>query len=196
MAITETQVTVNNKDISAKIVAGKLDKKLNEVEIYPTKSLKGIHELLKIKQTLKLYTKNTNKKYHTNLSPTQALDNDMYELILFNSLGKFRMHSKQMAYVREKNRLKHENEALKDKVERSEQRTKRAEQIAEKDNLKNAYIECLEMYQAWQSFSTGKKQVKEYLTKIGIKYAGYMKPEGINKIFSDRVEWFKRELSK
>lgn len=196
MAITETQVTVNDKDINAKIVAGKISKQLNEVEMYPTKSLKGIHELLKIKQTLKLYTKNTNKKYHTNLSPTQLLDNDMYELILFNSLGKFRMHGKQMVYVREKNRLKHENETLKAKVEHSEQRNKQAMEIANKDNLKNAYIECLEVYQNWNSFSGNKKQVTHYLSKIGIKYAEYMNPEGIGKIFSDRVEWFKKELEK
>lgn len=163
-----------------------------------SQTLRNLHEKLGVKQTLKIYVNNTNKKYGSNWTADTELNLLDYTLVEFNTLGKHRKHSKQ-AQMLEKllvesafnNDISAENKQL-----REANRT--AQKIVADDNLKNSYIETLQVYIKWQKslleFEKDMKIINE-IGALGLKYARYMSPEGINAFFNQRLTWFKSKLN-
>lgn len=160
------------------------------------KTLRNIHEELKIKQTLKNYVTNTNKKYRTAYLPDEVLSETTYFIIWFNTLGKLRRHKEQYTFMSKLLTAETKAELFESQVERLSKSNKLASSIIEKDVLKDAYIKTLKEY----AFHTGSLSVQErtrkFLSDIGVKYAEYISIQGIEVIFQDRIKWFEKKISK
>lgn len=158
------------------------------------KTLRNIHEELKIKQTLKNYVTNTNKKYRTAYLPDEVLSETTYFIIWFNTLGKLRRHKEQYTFMSKLLTAETKAELFESQVERLSKSNKLASSIVEKDGLKDAYIKTLKEY----AFHTGSLSVQErtrkFLSDIGVKYAEYISIQGIEVIFQDRIKWFEEKL--
>ena len=165
------------------------------------KTLREIHKELGVKQTLKIYVNNTNKKYRTNYTADEILSNPVYEVIRFNTMGKLRMHRKQVSEkMQDLNKLG-TAEMYKEQAQRLQKSQKLASKILEKENLKDAYIKTLKEYAHFGMIHSyyDRKQIKrtaDYLKEIGVKYGEYMSTDGLNRAFQDRIKWFEQELSK
>lgn len=160
------------------------------------KTLRNIHEELKIKQTLKNYVTNTNRKYHTAYLPDEVLSETTYFIIWFNTLGKLRRHKEQYTFMSKLLTAETKAELFESQVERLTKSNKLASSIVEKDGLKDAYIKTLKEY----AFHTGSLSVQErtrkFLSDIGVKYAEYISIQGIEVIFKDRIKWFEKEIKR
>lgn len=161
-------------------------------------TLRNLHKKLGVKQTLKIYVNNTNKKYGANWTADTELNLLDYKLVEFNTLGKHRKHSKQ-AQMLEKllvesafnNDISAENKQLRNA-------NYKAQKIVADDNLKNSYIETLQVYIKWQKSQLESEKDMKIINEIGalgLKYARYMSPEGINAFFNQRLTWFKSKLN-
>lgn len=160
------------------------------------KTLRNIHEELKIKQTLKIYVNNTNKKYRTNYHPDEVLKDTTYFIIWFNTLGKLRRHKDQHTFMSNLFIEKEKAELFEEQVERLTKSNKLASSIVEKDGLKDAYIKTLKEYAYCNSQVVIQERTRKFLSDIGIKYAEYLTGQGIEVIFQDRIKWFEKELKK
>lgn len=161
-------------------------------------TLRNLHEKLGVKQTLKIYVNNTNKKYGSNWTADTELNKLDYTLVEFNTLGKHRKHSKQ-AQMLEKLLVE---SAFNNDISAENKKLREANQTAQKivsdDNLKNSYIETLQVYAKWQKsraelVSKDAKVINE-ISALGLKYAQYMTSEGINVFFNQRLKWFQSKL--
>lgn len=161
-----------------------------------TLTLEQLHKDLDVKQGLKNYVRNTNSKYGTNYEATQELDRETYMLIKYNTLGKLKRHGQQMKFIQAFTDMELDVNYLTEEVEALEGKAIIASKLIEKDNLKNAYIECLKVAGKLTGTTNTPTSVVEYLESNGLKYAVYMNPRGIAKYFEDRIEWFEKELAK
>lgn len=169
-------------------------------------TLRQLHDELTVKQTVKIYVNNTNKKYSTNFTADEELDKMDELLIRLNTLGKHRKHSQQMDILsdlyNEAKYQKNRNVGLKARAERAEKRGDQAEKIIEKDNLKDAYIKELKEYAYFNSqllnwiSRTAPKRTVDYLENKGIKYVQHISITGVSEIFKDRIKWFEDEIKK
>lgn len=160
-----------------------------------TLTLAQLHKDLDVKQGLKNYVRNTNSKYGTNYEATQELDRETYMLIKYNTLGKLKRHGQQMKFIQAFTGMEENVDYLTDELEGAKTRAHKAIDIIAKDNLKDAYIECLKVYSVHKN-SKQPEGVAQYLAKNGVKYAEYMIEAGITQFFIDRIEWFEKELAK
>lgn len=160
------------------------------------KTLRNIHEELKIKQTLKIYVNNTNKKYRTSYLPDEVLSETIYYIIWFNTLGKLRRHKEQYTFMSKVLTAETKAELFEEQVERLTKSNKLASSIVEKDGLKDAYIKTLKEYTFCTTHITIQERTRKFLSDIGIKYAEYLTAQGIEKVFQDRIKWFEKELKK
>lgn len=160
------------------------------------KTLRNIHEELKIKQTLKIYVNNTNKKYRTSYLPDEVLSETTYYIIWFNTLGKLRRHKEQYTFMSKVLTAETKAELFEEQVERLTKSNKLASSIVEKDGLKDAYIKTLKEYAFCTTHITIQERTRKFLSDIGIKYAEYLTAQGIEKVFLDRIKWFEKELKK
>lgn len=160
-----------------------------------TLTLAQLHKDLDVKQGLKNYVRNTNSKYGTNYEATQELDRETYMLIKYNTLGKLKRHGQQMRFIQAFTGMEENVDYLTDELEGAKTRADKAVNIIAKDNLKDAYIECLKMYSIHERGSQP-DAVSGYLEKNGIKYAKFMVKAGVTEYFADRIEWFEKELAK
>ena len=159
-------------------------------------TLRQLHKELKVKQTLKIYVNNTNKKYRTSYLPDEVLSDTTYFIIWFNTLGKLRRHKEQYSFMSKVLVAETKAGLLEKKVERLGKSNKLASSIVEKDNLKDAYIKTLKEYAFCASHITIQARTRKFLSEIGIKYAEYITGQGIDEIFKDRIKWFEKELKK
>lgn len=160
-----------------------------------TLTLEQLHKDLDVKQGLKNYVRNTNSKYGTNYEATQELDRETYMLIKYNTLGKLKRHGQQMKFIRAFTDMELDVDYLTEELTAAEERYNKAVSVIAKDNLKDAYIECLKVYSVHKN-SNQPEGVAEYLSKNGVKYAEYMIEAGITQFFIDRIAWFEKELAK
>lgn len=160
------------------------------------KTLRNIHEELKIKQTLKIYVNNTNKKYRTSYLPDEVLSETTYYIIWFNTLGKLRRHKEQYTFMSKVLTAETKAELFEEQVERLTKSNKLASSIVEKDGMKDAYIKTLKEYAVFESKYELQNRTVKFLSEINIKYSEYLTMEGIEKVFQDRIKWFEKELKK
>lgn len=161
-----------------------------------TLTLKALHKELGLEQALKIYVRNTNKKYSASFTEDEELSVEVYMLIKFNTLGKLRRHSQQMNFITSYTENLRDNKLLRSKAEELRSRVEIAQLLIKKDNLKDAYIETLKMSNIFRSEIKTPQEVIDFLTKNGIKYAQHLSSKGIEQFFEERLAWFEAELSK
>ena len=157
-------------------------------------TLRELHKKLKIKQTLDNYVRNTNKKYKYNFVPDEILGEGMAKLIELNTQGKLGRHAQQIAYINHNLSLQAN--------ERLAKRAEKAQKLLDTELLKDSYIETLEMfskfnsakqYTMWDDLETPTKVI-EFMEKNGVKQGKWLRPEGVDAWFKERIIWFKNKL--
>lgn len=166
-------------------------------------TLRQLHKELKVKQTLKIYVNNTNKKYRQNWTADTQLGDTTFLIVKLNTLSKHRKHNEQFELLHEliidsqqKKTTETRLNVAKTQLAQEKARSRRATEVVAKDNLKNSYIETLKEFALFTSKGMKNKQTNDFINSIGIKYAEYINAEGIEQIFLDRIKWFESELTK
>ena len=164
-------------------------------------TLRELHKKLKIKQTLDNYVRNTNKKYKYNFVADEILGEGMAKLIELNTQGKLGRHAQQIAYINHNLSLQRQKEQLEQANERLAKRAEKAQKLLDTELLKDSYIETLEMFSKFNAvksslFSEPEAPIKvlEFMEKNGVKQGKWLRPEGIDAWFKERIIWFKNKL--
>ena len=164
-------------------------------------TLRELHKKLKIKQTLDNYVRNTNKKYKYNLVPDEILGDGLAKLIELNTQGKLGRHAQQIAYINHNLSLQRQKEQLEQANERLAKRAEKAQKLLDTELLKDSYIETLEMFSKFNAvkstlFSEPEAPIKvlEFMEKNGVKQGKWLRPEGVDAWFKERIIWFKNKL--
>jgi len=151
-------------------------------------TLRELHKKLKIKQTLDNYVRNTNKKYKHNFVADEILGEGMAKLIELNTQGKLGRHAQQIAYINHNLSLQRQKEQLEQANERLAKRAEKAQKLLDTELLKDSYIETLEMFSKYHS------AVIEFMEKNGVKQGKWLRHEGVDAWFKERIIWFKNKL--
>lgn len=164
-------------------------------------TLRELHKKLKIKQTLDNYVRNTNKKYKHNLVADEILDEGMAKLIELNTQGKLGRHAQQIAYINHNLSLQRQKEQLEQANERLAKRAEKAQKLLDTELLKDSYIETLEMFSKFNAVKPSlfgeletPDKVIEFMEKNGVKQGKWLRPEGVDAWFKERIIWFKNKL--
>ena len=164
-------------------------------------TLRELHKKLKIKQTLDNYVRNTNKKYKHNLVADEIIGEGMAKLIELNTQGKLGRHAQQVAYINHNLSLQRQKGQLEQANERLAKRAEKAQKLLDTELLKDSYIETLEMFSKFNAvkstlFSEPEAPIKvlEFMEKNGVKQGKWLRPEGVDAWFKERIIWFKNKL--
>ena len=164
-------------------------------------TLRELHKKLKIKQTLDNYVRNTNKKYKYNLVADEILGDGLAKLIELNTQGKLGRHAQQIAYINHNLSLQRQKEQLEQANERLAKRAEKAQKLLDTELLKDSYIETLEMFSKFNAVKPSlfgeletPDKVIEFMEKNGVKQGKWLRPEGIDAWFKERIIWFKNKL--
>lgn len=164
-------------------------------------TLRELHKKLKIKQTLDNYVRNTNKKYKYNFVPDEILGEGMAKLIELNTQGKLGRHAQQIAYINHNLSLQRQKEQLEQANFRLAKRAEKAQKLLDTELLKDSYIETLEMFSKFNAVKPSlfgeletPDKVIEFMEKNGVKQGKWLRPEGIDAWFKERIVWFKNKL--
>ena len=164
-------------------------------------TLRELHKKLKIKQTLDNYVRNTNKKYKHNLVADEILGEGMAKLIELNTQGKLGRHAQQIAYINHNLSLQRQKEQLEQANERLTKRAEKAQKLLDTELLKDSYIETLEMFSKFNAVKPSlfseletPDKVIEFMEKNGVKQGKWLRPEGVDAWFKERIIWFKNKL--
>ena len=164
-------------------------------------TLRELHKKLKIKQTLDNYVRNTNKKYKYNLVADEILGEGLAKLIELNTQGKLGRHAQQIAYINHNLSLRRQKEQLEQANERLAKRAEKAQKLLDTELLKDSYIETREMFSKFNAvkstlFSEPEAPIKvlEFMEKNGVKQGKWLRPEGVDAWFKERIIWFKNKL--
>ena len=164
-------------------------------------TLRELHKKLKIKQTLDNYVRNTNKKYKHNLVADEILGEGLAKLIELNTQGKLGRHAQQIAYINHNLSLQRQKEQLEQANERLAKRAEKAQKLLDTELLKDSYIETLEMFSKFNAVKPGlfgeletPDKVIEFMEKNGVKQGKWLRPEGVDAWFKERIIWFKNKL--
>ena len=164
-------------------------------------TLRELHKKLKIKQTLDNYVRNTNKKYKHNLVADEILGEGLAKLIELNTQGKLGRHAQQIAYINHNLSLHRQKEQLEQANERLAKRAEKAQKLLDTELLKDSYIETLEMFSKFNAVKPSlfgeletPDKVIEFMEKNGVKQGKWLRPEGVDAWFKERIIWFKNKL--
>lgn len=164
-------------------------------------TLRELHKKLKIKQTLDNYVRNTNKKYKHNLVADETLGEGLAKLIELNTQGKLGRHAQQIAYINHNLSLQRQKEQLEQANERLAKRAEKAQKLLDTELLKDSYIETLEMFSKFNAVKPSlfgeletPDKVIEFMEKNGVKQGKWLRPEGVDAWFKERIIWFKNKL--
>lgn len=164
-------------------------------------TLRELHKKLKIKQTLDNYVRNTNKKYKHNLVADEILGDGLAKLIELNTQGKLGRHAQQIAYINHNLSLQRQKEQLEQANERLAKRAEKAQKLLDTELLKDSYIETLEMFSKFNAVKPSlfgeletPDKVIEFMEKNGVKQGKWLRPEGVDAWFKERIIWFKNKL--
>ena len=164
-------------------------------------TLRELHKKLKIKQTLDNYVRNTNKKYKHNLVADEILGEGLAKLIELNTQGKLGRHAQQIAYINHNLSLQRQKEQLEQANKRLAKRAEKAQKLLDTELLKDSYIETLEMFSKFNAVKPSlfgeletPDKVIEFMEKNGVKQGKWLRPEGVDAWFKERIIWFKNKL--
>lgn len=152
--------------------------RLEEIYYLEFPTLEQIHSLLGIKQGLKNYVRNTNKKYGMNWSQDEVLDSDIVDIIVLNTLGKLKRHNDQYKYLE----LMAYDQNQSEKIEK-------AMKFAELSNLADSIINSAKVLTSLDFLDTvaNSEAIGEIMFQKGIPNAQYFSPQG-------KLQWFKDNL--
>lgn len=157
----------------------KIDKKtLNALKNMPIITLENIHCLLKVKQHINNYQRNTNKKYGLNLEKDEAINREVADMIIINTLGKLNMLAEQSYFLR----LVRNTEANSPKV-------RKAEKFAQKANLVDKIVEMFEFINGTSIICFDETKLLHFIKKENVQNFEYFSEQGREEWFFDRVEW-------
>lgn len=154
--------------------------RLEELYYLEFKTLELIHEMLGIKQGIKNYVRNTNKKYGSNYESDEVLPTDVADIIVLNTLGKLRRHNDQWTY------LQYMNNTIE-----TTQKIEKAMQYAELSNLADAIINQARVMVKLDLLDTieNSKVIGEIMYQKGVPNAKYFSPQGKIQWFKDNIEY-------
>lgn len=154
--------------------------RLEEIYYLEFPTLEQIHSLLGIKQGLKNYVRNTNKKYGMNWSQDEVLDSDIVDIIVLNTLGKLKRHNDQYKYLE----LMAYDQNQSEKIEK-------AMKFAELSNLADAIINQAKVMTKLDLLDTieNSKVIGEIMYQKGVPNAKYFSPQGKIQWFKDNIEY-------
>lgn len=152
--------------------------RLEELHAHKFKTLEVIHNLLGVKQGIKNYVRNTNKKYGKNYAEDEVLVNEVADIIILNTLGKLKRHNEQAKYI--------------DLMAESKEDTtliEKATQYAELSNLADAIISQARVMVKLDLLDTieNSKVIGEIMYQKGVPNAKYFSPQG-------KIQWFKDNM--
>lgn len=139
------------------------------------KTLELIHEMLEIKQGLKNYVRNTNKKYGSNYEADEVLPKEVADIIVLNTLGKLRRHNDQYEYLQLMSQSKKDTDLI-----------EKATQYAELSNLADAIINQAKVFLKMEIYD-GNGVIEEIMYQKNVPNAKYFSNAG-------REQWFKESL--
>lgn len=154
--------------------------RLEELHAHKFKTLEVIHSLLGVKQGIKNYVRNTNKKYGKNYAEDEVLVNEVADIIILNTLGKLKRHNEQAKYI--------------DLMAESKEDTtliEKATQYAELSNLADAIINQAKVMVKLDLLDTieNSKVIGEIMYQKGVPNAKYFSPQGKIQWFKDNIEY-------
>lgn len=131
--------------------------------------------------------------------PDEILGEGMAKLIELNTQGKLGRHAQQIAYIN--HNLQRQKEQLEQANERLAKRAEKAQKLLDTELLKDSYIETLEMFSKFNAVKPSlfgelqtPSKVIEFMEKNGVKQGKWLRPEGVNAWFKERIIWFKNKL--
>lgn len=157
----------------------KIDKKtLNALKNMPIITLENIHCLLKVKQHINNYQRNTNKKYGLNLEKDEAINREVADMIIINTLGKLNMLAEQSYFLR-----------LVRNAEANSPKVRKAEKFAQKANLVDKIVEMFEFINGTSIIRFDETKLFHFIKKENVQNFEYFSEQGREEWFFDRVEW-------
>ena len=125
----------------------------------------------------------------------------MAKLIELNTQGKLGRHAQQIAYINHNLSLQRQKGQLEQANERLAKRAEKAQKLLDTELLKDSYIETLEMFSKFNAVKPSlfgeletPDKVIEFMEKNGVKQGKWLRPEGVDAWFKERIIWFKNKL--
>lgn len=151
---------------------------LNALKNMPIITLNTIHDLLEVKQHINNYQRNTNKKYGLNLEKDEAINREVADMIIINTLGKLNMLPEQSYFLR-----------LVRNVEVVSAKARKAEKFAEKANLAEKITDLLEFVVNNSYLDTAENVLDTYLERENVQNAQYFSTYGKEQWLKERAKW-------
>lgn len=151
---------------------------LNALKNMPIITLNTIHDLLEVKQHINNYQRNTNKKYGLNLEKDEAINREVADMIIINTLGKLNMLAEQSYFLR----LVRNTEANSPKV-------RKAEKFAQKANLVDKIVEMFEFINDTSIICFDETKLFHFIRKQNVQNFEYFDTRGREEWFFNRVKW-------
>ena len=144
----------------------------------PIITLNTIHDLLEVKQHINNYQRNTNKKYGLNFEKDEAINREVADMIIINTLGKLNMLAEQSYFLR----LVRNTEANSPKV-------RKAEKFAQKANLADKIVEILNFINGNSLIDINDKALYNFIKKQNVQNFEFFGTQGRQGWFFNRVKW-------
>ena len=151
---------------------------LNALKNMPIITLNTIHDLLEVKQHINNYQRNTNKKYGLNLEKDEAINREVADMIIINTLGKLNMLAEQSYFLR---LVRNENVDT--------PKARKAEKFAEKANLADKTVEMLDFVFNNGTISFDETALFHFIKNQNVQNLEYFSTQGRKEWFSNRVKW-------
>ena len=97
--------------------------------------------------------------------------------------------------------LQRQKEQLEQANERLAKRAEKAQKLLDTELLKDSYIETLEMFSKFNAVKPSlfseletPDKVIEFMEKNGVKQGKWLRHEGVDAWFKERIIWFKNKL--
>lgn len=151
---------------------------LNALKNMPIITLNTIHDLLEVKQHINNYQRNTNKKYGLNLEKDEAINREVADMIIINTLGKLNMLPEQSYFLR-----------LVRSTEANSLKVRKAEKFAQKANLVDKIIEMFEFINGTSIICFDETKLFHFIKKQNVQNFEYFGISGREEWFFNRVKW-------
>ncbi len=152
--------------------------KLTFLKNAPIITLEVIHDMLEVKQHINNYQRNTNKKYGLNLEKDEAINREVADMIIINTLGKLNMLAEQSYFLR----LVRNTEANSPKV-------RKAEKFAQKANLVDKIIEMFEFINGTSIIRFDETKLFHFIKNQNVQNFEYFSEQGREEWLFNRVKW-------
>ena len=151
---------------------------LNALKNMPIITLNTIHDLLEVKQHINNYQRNTNKKYGLNLEKDEAINREVADMIIINTLGKLNMLAEQSYFLR---LVRNENVDT--------PKVRKAEKFAQKANLVDKIVEMFEFINDTSIICFDETKLFHFIRKQNVQNFEYFDTRGREEWFFNRVKW-------